>query len=233
MNKELYISLANVFQYPTGDEYIENLEACYQLLKKHSKEAAETFKPLLDYANTHTLHDIEEVFAKTFHIQALCYLDLGYVLFGEDYKRGEFLVQMQREMKEHNIDTGCELSDNLPFILLLLTKKDEEFVEEFVANVLQPCMKMMLVEFSQSRIDFRNRVMKRKYKIVIQQELTKQEINLYEHALRALEMLINKDYKNVKPFEKKTELPTLQNNLDSFMNQNNVKTGCQVYNNIK
>jgi hypothetical protein len=45
---------------------------------------------------------------------------LGYVLFAEDYKRGDFLVKVKNEQRKVNNDCGEELADNLPNILTLM-----------------------------------------------------------------------------------------------------------------
>ena len=43
----------------------------------------------LQHAPTDSLDAMEELHTRTFDVQAAATLDLGYVLFGDDYKRGE------------------------------------------------------------------------------------------------------------------------------------------------
>ena len=45
--------------------------------------------------------------------QVLATLDIGYVLFGDDYKRGELLANLNQEHRKANNDCGTELADHL------------------------------------------------------------------------------------------------------------------------
>ncbi len=46
---------------------------------------------------------------------------VGYQIWGESYKRGEFMAELSREMKEHQIDLEGELPDHLRPVLQYLT----------------------------------------------------------------------------------------------------------------
>ena len=94
-----YNHLANLFRYPMA-EYLDQAKACAELLQKSHPEAYQLLLPFIDIIAAKSDVEIEELFGKTFHIQAICYLDLGYVLYAEDYKRGEFLVQMKNEQRK-------------------------------------------------------------------------------------------------------------------------------------
>jgi len=64
-------------------------------------------------------------------VQAVTTLDVGFILFGDDYKRGEMLVNISREIKEVGHDCGNELADHLPNILFLVSRmEDYELREE-------------------------------------------------------------------------------------------------------
>ena len=92
----------------------------------------------------------QELYTRTFDVQAVCYLDVGYVLFGEDYKRGHFLVKMDELQRQYENNCGTELSDHLPNVLTLLTKmgKTDE-TSDFVQKLLLPALDKMLQGFSQ------------------------------------------------------------------------------------
>ncbi len=147
--REQYISLANLFRYPDED-YKKNVSECAKMLKENYHEAYSEILPFVQFVEANGLYEIEEVFGKTFHIQAICFLDLGYVLFAEDYKRGEFLVKMKDEQRRANNDCGDELADNLPNVLTLMAiMKDEEFLGEFAVRIVEPSLEKMLAEFDQ------------------------------------------------------------------------------------
>jgi nitrate reductase assembly molybdenum cofactor insertion protein NarJ len=167
------------------------------LLQSRYPDAANEMQRFVDYINSKSLEDIEEVFGKTFHIQAICYLDIGYVIFGEDYKRGEFLVHMKQEQQKANNDCGEELADNLANVLELMTKtEDLEFLDELAVKVLMPALNTMLKEFDLARMELKNKILKKKHKVLIQQDI--QYGNIYFNALKALLLVLEKDFQDVQ-----------------------------------
>ena len=97
-------------------------------------------------------------------------MDIGYVLFGDDYKRGELLVNLSREHHKTGNDCGNELADNLPNLLRLIPKiADEEFKKELVGIIILPALEKIIKEFEVKNIDMKNNVYKRKYKTLIEQ----------------------------------------------------------------
>ncbi|MDX2362315.1 MAG: hypothetical protein QNK23_16020 [Crocinitomicaceae bacterium] len=193
--KHQYSVLADLFRYPKAD-YIENVNACATYLESSYPSAFQEMKPFVDFVNTHGIYEIEEVFGKTFHIQAICYLDMGYVLFAEDYKRGEFLVQMKNEQRKANNDCGEELADNLPNVLSLMAiMEDEEFLTEFAIRVVKPALAKMLKEFDEARIALKDKVRKKKQKVILLEDM--QNKNIYQYALQAIYNVVDADYEDV------------------------------------
>jgi len=190
--REQYRVLADLFRYP-GESYISDVNACADTLKGDYPEAYKKLAPFIDWINTHDIYEIEELFGKTFHIQAICYLDMGYVLFAEDYKRGEFLVQMKREQANANVDCGDELADNLPNVMKLMSvMTDEEFLKEFSVRVVTVALGKMIKEFDDSRVALKDKVRKKKQKVVIMPDLENR--NIYQHALEAMLSVVESDF---------------------------------------
>jgi nitrate reductase assembly molybdenum cofactor insertion protein NarJ len=190
-----YNLLANLFRYPK-DGYADNVNETATMLKENYPEAYKEIKPFVDIVNSNTLFETEEIFGQTFHIQAICFLDLGYVLFGEDYKRGAFLVQMKNEQRIANNDCGEELADNLPNVLkLMMLIEDQEFLEEMAVRVVIRAMKKMLEDFDISRISLKQKVMKKKQKVIILEDLKNK--NIYQHAIQATLNVLQSDFKGI------------------------------------
>ena len=191
-----YKHLAALFQYP-GEGYQKKVKDCMQFLKYYNPQGAEELQTFWHFVMNEPQYVVEEVFNKTFHIQAICYLDLGYVLFGEDYKRGEFLVNMKQEQRNVSNDCGEELPDNLANVLTLLSiSTDEQFINEFAVRILIPAIQKMLDEFEASRMEIKSRVMKKKHKVLIQENLPNK--NIYQHALQSLLMIVQKDFEHIQ-----------------------------------
>lgn len=191
MNFEHYNTLANLFRYPE-ENYKNNAKKCSSFIKCAYPTAYETAQPFFEYIKNENIQEIEELFGKTFHIQAICYLDIGYVLFAEDYKRGEFLVKMKAEQEKANNDCGVELADNLPNVLSLIPLFEDEFRKEFMEKVLSQALKKMIQEFDIARNQLKDKVRMKKQLVIIQQDL--KNANIYALALRALLDIVNTDF---------------------------------------
>lgn len=195
-NRIQYSALADLFRYPKIG-YIEQVNACASILRENYPRAFIDISPFVDIINQNELFQIEEIFGRTFHIQAVCYLDLGYVLFGEDYKRGDFLVKMKNEQRNANNDCGDELADNLPNVLYLLTLlENEEFMGELVVRIIIPSLQKMLKEFDASRMAIKTKMMKKKQKVIIQENMEYK--NIYQFAIQAAIQVLQEDFKDIE-----------------------------------
>lgn len=193
--------LANLFRYPK-EGYIENVKECRDMLEISYPEAFVDFTIFYDIIKQKTFIEVEELFNKTFHIQAICYLDLGYVLFAEDYKRGEFLVKMKNEQRLVNNDCGEELADNLPNVLSLLPlMEDKDLVDELSVKIIIPSLEKMLDEFEASRMSLKEKVRKKKQKVIIQEDM--KDKSLYQYAIHATLNVFKSAFKDVKYEEQK------------------------------
>lgn len=146
-NLNHYKILADVFRYP--DKYRK--EYAQKFLDLVSAELPERAGLLMQVVEDHvnlSLHKQQEYYMKTFDVQAVCYLDIGYVLFGEDYKRAQLLVNLQNEHKKAGVDCGSELGDHLPNVLTLLSKTtNPDFAEELGFIIITPAVRFMLLKF--------------------------------------------------------------------------------------
>lgn len=197
-----YIVFANLLRYP-GKDYTVKAQECLNMLQKNYPEAAEEIRPFADYISSHSEDEREELYTKTFDVQPICYLDLGYVLFGEDYKRGAFLLHMQEEQLKANNDCGTDLSDNISNILTLYTKTDNQaLLDELAVKILIPGLEKMIGEFKQARIDLKIQALKKMHRALIQEELNTG--NVYRNLFSALLFVLKKDFENVS-FEEVAE----------------------------
>lgn len=219
-NRDQYNKLANLFRYP-DESYKQNVAECAKMLKENYHEAYAEILPFLQFVETKDLYEIEEVFGKTFHIQAICFLDLGYVLFAEDYKRGEFLVKMKDEQRRANNECGDELADNLPNVLTLMAiMKDEEFLEEFAVRIVEPALTKMLAEFDAARMELKDKVRKKKQKVILMEDM--QNKNIFQYAIQSLLYVVKEDFKSIV-YNDPEIVPTLGGNFLKSCN-----TGCST-----
>jgi len=142
-----YKVLADMFRYP--DEHnIEYSTVFLQMILDELPEKAGDMQQLIDKQLQSSIREQQEYYLKTFDVQAICYLDIGYILFGEDYKRAQLLVNLQSEHKKAEVDCGSELGDHLPNVLTLLSKvTDPDFAEELGFIITTPAVRFMLTKF--------------------------------------------------------------------------------------
>lgn len=148
MNGKIYNLLALSLCYP-GAETLKNAKELEAELMSLDQKYFDLFHPYIEFLQTESQESLEESYTNTFDIQAVCPLEIGYTLFGEDYKRGEFLVRMSELHKEHDTSlVSSELGDYLPNILKLLSKMpDGPFKQEFIEKLFLPALAKMLKNF--------------------------------------------------------------------------------------
>jgi len=218
MKKQQYLILSKLFLYPS-EGYKEDVEDCRLFLEKNYPVAATSFERFADFIASKKLYEIEEVFGITFHIQSICYLDVGYVLFGEDYARGEFLRQMKNEQAKIGHDCSPELDDNLPHVLQLMSiSNDDEFIQELAVRAVIPAVEKMSAEFQESRMKWKQKVLKKKQKAIIMEDVA--DGNIYHNAIQTLLLVLQKDFEGIQ-----YDNPEVIEN-DAFFGNNTNATTC-------
>ena len=168
-NIEHYRNLANIVDYPRAN-FLEEVKRAGEFLTNYDAETISILEEFVQFLEVTELEKVEELFLRTFDVQAVTTLDIGYVLFGDDYKRGKLLANLNQEHIAANNDCGTELADYLPNLLRLLPKiTNEEFRNELVEIIILPALAKIIKEFEVQNIDMKNNVYKRKYKTLIEQ----------------------------------------------------------------
>jgi nitrate reductase assembly molybdenum cofactor insertion protein NarJ len=194
-----YTLLSELFSYPEQENLPVTVPLIKQIVKEKYPECNDKIESFLSFVRSSTLDEQREYYIRTFDVQALCYLDLGYVFFGEDYKRGEFLVNLRNEHIIAGNDCGCELADHLPNMLKLLPKiKDKAFADELAYSIMIPALKEILKNF-------------------------KDEINVYKSALELLLYIMEHDFNNLGYEQYKV----LNKDKTNFLDQINCD-GCNI-----
>ena len=194
-----YHTLANLFEYPDA-EFPQKVRAVKQFLDDRYPAAAADVERFLGFLPESDVIAMQELFVRSFDVQAMTTLDIGYVLFGDDYKRGELLANLSREHLATKNDCGHELADHLPNLLRLLPQlEDEELIEELVDSILAPALREMKGEFSAKRIEKKNQSYMKHYKTIIDMPSVRNEaVTLYQFPLQALYEVLRQDFSLVE-----------------------------------
>ncbi len=141
---EAYKHIADLFRYPTAG-ILTQLDQVSQFLKQKDALLHSKFQPFHDFFTNNSITSLEEHYIRTFDVRAICHLDIGYVIFGDDSKRGRFLYHMKEEQILAGNDCGSELADFLPNMLTLLSKTDKlDLAEELSVSILLPALSKII-----------------------------------------------------------------------------------------
>jgi nitrate reductase assembly molybdenum cofactor insertion protein NarJ len=200
-----YEILSRIFRYPDAG-FTQDVKTIQVYFNEYDSSVGKQLKPFSDFVANAKLSELEELFTRSFEIQAITTLDIGYILFGDDYKRAELLVNMNREHAEAGVDCGVELPDHLVNILKLLPKiENKDIVPALISKILQPALRKMIAEFEPSHIERKNKVYRKHHKTMIEQS----EVYglIYQYPLKALYALLEQDFGEIEQEEsfKKTD----------------------------
>ncbi len=168
---ELYHALGEVLNYPMNG-FNGKLKEIEALLCEEYRDACVLWQKFIDALNEKKNAELEELYVRTFDVQAVSSLDIGYVLFGEDYKRGVFMAELKKELRAKNIDCGSELPDYLPNLMHLIPILADEEKNTLATHALLPALEKMLGNFKDTE-------------------------NPYQYLLEIIHHLIEKEIHNV------------------------------------
>ncbi len=187
-----YCQLAELFDFP-GPEFASRGRAALISLQREYPDAAAKLQRFLEAVPQRSL-DLQELHTRTFDVQSLTTLDVGYVLFGDDYKRGALLSHLNQEHARLGNDCRGELADHLPNLLRLISKlQDHGLLEELVRNILVPGVMLMIREFDPERIEKKNENYRKHYKTLIDRARA-DDATAYRLPLEALLAVLARDF---------------------------------------
>ena len=199
-----YHMIADLFDYP-GSDYYDKVAEVIELIKPNYPEATlelEKFYKNLPRGDQYAMSDL---YSRTFDMQAFTCLDVGYMVFGEDYKRGELLANLSGEFRKIDLDYGTEMPDHLSNFLRLISKLEDDVLRvQLVENLLAPAVMAMRKDFEPASITEKNKVYKRHFTVVL--EFSLEQGAIFGLAMRALELIINKDFSMEGKLEHKVPL---------------------------
>jgi len=188
-----YDLLARLLDYPEEGGYAEAVARCVDVLEDGYAEAAALLHALHDHVRPMSNGEVQELYTRTFDINAVCTLEIGWHIYGEDYARGALLVKLREQLRLMNVPESCELPDHLTHVLLLIGRLTGEQADELAARYLLPGLDKMLEGLTEG-----------------------------EHPYRALIEAVSKvvrtdhDVKVVVPREQRSDPPDWKNRLPVF-----------------
>jgi len=130
-----YDLLARLLDYPEEGGYAVDVAHCIDALEDGYPEAAAMLCPLQEHVAGMSDEEVQELYTRTFDINAVCTLEVGWHIYGEDYARGAFLVKMRQELRDRELPESGELPDHLTHVLILLGRLEGEQADELAARL--------------------------------------------------------------------------------------------------
>lgn len=151
----LYEILASALEYP-GEDWDTRLDRCKQWLTIQEPDVAVQFIRFRRNIKDLSIEKMQELYTQTFDLNPVCTLDIGYHLFGENYKRGELLARLRETESKYELGQSNQLPDHLPVLLRLVAKlEDEELRLALIGEILIPALGKMIEALSQTDNPYR------------------------------------------------------------------------------
>jgi nitrate reductase assembly molybdenum cofactor insertion protein NarJ len=197
MKKQLldYSKISNLFVFPQKEDYISHVNDIQQYLDKKLPDVGKILHPFTDVMSHVSKYELEELYLRTFEVQSITTLDIGYVVFGDDYKRGELLVNLGKEHRRYGVDCGDELADNLSNVLKLINLiEDAELLDDLVSKIIAPALNKMIQGFGEGQISAKEKVYIKHHKTLLHKH---KYFTIYKNALLTLYKALEHDF-NIK-----------------------------------
>jgi len=199
MRIEHYNELSTLFDYPNEDYYV-HVDKMIDALSNRYPDASKELEAFLELLPK-DIYKLQELYTKSFEVQPVTSLEIGYLLYGDDYTRGEVMVHLNKEHKKVQNELGTELADHLANVLRLLPKmQDEHLVDELVTLMIAPAVEVMLKEYSAKNMEEKDKLYRKQYKTLI---IPSVPVGMFLHLIKALYLVLDNDFvliKENKPF---------------------------------
>lgn len=163
-HQELYTLFGGLVSYP-DQNYRELLKQCIAQLDQarlslltpenemqHENRALIQAAPQMLAAvvtlELSTLEELEELYTRTFDINPVASLEIGWHLYGETYERGSFLVTMRALMRRFGIQESTELPDHLSNVLQVMGAMEPAEANPFYSQYLLPALTKIVNAFT-------------------------------------------------------------------------------------
>ena len=146
----LFDGLASLLAYP-NESHPEIVRRAALTLEDWNPELGRRLAPLTKHVQSLAPSDLEESYTRTFDISPECALEIGWHLYGENYTRGAFLVEMRGHMRSVGLEETAELPDHIGHVLQVVGRLPEEKARELCRGQLLPALTKMRKQIPEDR----------------------------------------------------------------------------------
>ncbi len=152
---ECYASLGRMLDYPEGkDGILADSDIVSGVLQAIDREPP--LAPFARFVESSTLVRLQEEYVATFDFNPAAAPYLGHHLFGDNRKKGAYLIRLKQEFGRHGfVPAGNELPDHLPLMLGFLShlaeRGDDGVRRSFISECVLPGVERLSAGFSARR----------------------------------------------------------------------------------
>ena len=146
----IYDSLAALLVYPSAD-YHQRVTRATTAFAPVEPEGAVLLNRFAEQIRNLSTEELQEMFIRTFDMNPVRSLDVGWHLFGENYDRGTFLVKMRQQLRRFGIAESRELPDHITHALAVLGRMPAGEAEEFAVACVFPALEKMRAGFDDKK----------------------------------------------------------------------------------
>jgi nitrate reductase delta subunit len=134
---------ADILDYPAAG--LEHKAAeCVALVKSVQPQAAALLASFRDFAEQTPVGKLQEVYSGFFDLNSICHPYVGYQLFGENYKRSVFLVELKKSYRAGGFEPDAsEMPDRLSIVLQFAAQNEGEDIDALLSKGLLPALERM------------------------------------------------------------------------------------------
>jgi nitrate reductase delta subunit len=134
---------ADILDYPAPGLARKTAE-CAALIGAVQRQAAVLLEAFRGFAEENSLGKLQEVYSGFFDLNSICHPYVGYQLFGENYKRSAFLVELKKSYRAEGFEASAnELPDRLSIVLRFAAQSKSEDIDDLLSRGLLPALERM------------------------------------------------------------------------------------------
>jgi nitrate reductase assembly molybdenum cofactor insertion protein NarJ len=142
--KKIFSLLAAVLEYPT-DRLVERTNVVIKALEGMNREASRHLAEFRDFCLLNSVCHLEDIYIRTFDLNAACCPFVGHHLLGQDRSRLLFAAKLKEDYLSHVDSHKKEKPDHIAVLLRSLTVQESvEEARELISCCLIPAVKKML-----------------------------------------------------------------------------------------
>jgi len=147
-------ALADLFEYPRSG-WNERLNECRWLARSFLPDRVTPLSGFHRRVEGLPIEELQELYTSTFDLKPVCTMEIGYHLFGDNYKRGVFLANLRKMESPYDLGQDRQLPDYLPVLLRLLARiEHDELRGDLIGQCVVPGMETMFKELDRENNPF-------------------------------------------------------------------------------